>query len=519
MNKCLKAFVGLTLMIFVTGSYAGAKDVVETKGFGWKPSLENLVNIKAVEFHQKMLQKIADRNDGNRAAGTSGYEKSVQYMSFMLSLSGFDVTQQDFEFPFFQVVSDPEFEQTAPTPTVYPADGFATMTYSGSGNVTAPVEYVDVVLPPAPDPNTSNSGCEATDFDAFTAGNIALVQRGSCSFYDKAMNAQNAGAVAVIIFNEGQDGRQDAIVGTLGAPEFTIPVIFSSFAIGNELADAIDANGGPGAVQVRVKTDTLSEIRVTQNVIAESKSGDPANTVVLGGHLDSVLAGAGINDNGSGCATLLEAAMKLGWFHTKLTNKVVFAFWGAEELGLIGSEFYVNNLTPEELANIKLYLNFDMVASPNYVRFVFDGDGSDTGISGPPGSDFIEQWFVDFFGDKLLATDPTALDGRSDYEPFMLAGIPVGGLFTGAGDLKTEEQAAIYGGTAGEPYDKYYHTENDTSANINFEVEEQMLKAIAAAVQFFSENSLPAAAPSIQSFSTKAAKGYDLDFKGPLAVK
>ena len=151
----------------------------------------------------------------------------------------------------------------------------------------------------------------------------------------------------------------------------------------------------------------------------------------------------------------------------KPANPVRFAFWGAEESGLLGSEHYVGSLTDAELAKIGLNLNFDMLASPNYVRFVYDGDGSDTGTAGPAGSDAIEATFTSYFASKGLATVPTAFDGRSDYGPFIAVGIPAGGLFSGAEGLKTPERAAVFGGVAGAAYDACYHQACDTIANIN----------------------------------------------------
>jgi Zn-dependent M28 family amino/carboxypeptidase len=262
-----------------------------------------------------------------------------------------------------------------------------------------------------------------------------------------------------------------------------------------------------------VRTDTLSETRQTQNIIAHSRGGDLNNTMVVGAHLDSVLAAPGINDNGSGSAAILETAMKMGRFYPDPKNKVIFALWGAEELGLIGSYYWLENLAPEQLAQIRLYLNFDMIGSPNYVRFVYDGDGSEGGNPGPAGSELIEAFFVDYFADKGMATDPTKLAGNSDYAPFMAAGIPVGGLFTGAGGLKTEEQAAQYGGVAGEPYDPNYHTEKDSIDNINLEVENQMLKAMAEAIQTYSEQSLPTA--PLMTRTLKMEPMLEFDYLGP----
>ena len=187
-------------------------------------------------------------------------------------------------------------------------------------------------------------------------------------------NAQTAGASAVLIFNEGQPGRTDAIAGTLGTPDFTIPVLGTTFAFGEEIHDLLAS----GPVTMHVTTSTISETRETYNVLADTQGGDPNHVVVQGSHLDSVVAGPGINDNGSGSAYNLESAIQFAKQHIKPRNKVRFAWWGAEELNLIGSTFYVNSLSDAEFSKIALNLNHDMLASPNFVRFVYDGDGSDT---------------------------------------------------------------------------------------------------------------------------------------------
>jgi Zn-dependent M28 family amino/carboxypeptidase len=309
------------------------------------------------------------------------------------------------------------------------------MDYSGSGDVTAFAEGVDLVLPPAAAANTSTSGCEPEDFAGFTPGNIAVVQRGSCDFLDKALNAQNAGAVGVIIFNEGQPGRTDAFLGTLQQPLFNIPVVAAAFDVGVELA--------AGGVTVRMFVNATSEFRSTSNVIAETPGGRDDRVVVVGAHLDSVSVGPGIQDNGSGSAAILEIARQMAELGIEPTNKVRFAWWGAEESGLLGSEYYVANLTKRDIKNIALNLNFDMIGSPNFVRFVYDGDGSDTSLAGPNGSATIEQVFLDYFAEQGLPVEPTEFSGRSDYGPFIAVGIPAGGLFTGAEGIKTDEQAAV----------------------------------------------------------------------------
>jgi Zn-dependent M28 family amino/carboxypeptidase len=225
---------------------------------------------------------------------------------------------------------------------------------------------------------------------------------------------------------------------------------------------------------------------LSQNVIADSPTGRADRTVVVGAHLDSVTAGPGINDNGSGSAAILEVAKQMSALGTTNVNRVRFAFWGGEEFGLLGSEYYVSHLPKAELKNIALNLNFDMVASPNFVRFVYDGDGSATGTKGPTGSGNIEQVYASYFASQNLATDPTAFDGRSDYGPFINRGIPAGGLFTGAEGIKTAAQAATYGGTAGQPYDSCYHQACDSyPSNLNLTALDQMSDAIAHSVLTF----------------------------------
>ena len=502
-HRALTVFVALTL-----APVAAHADPAPSE-----KELIDSITVPAVKKHLRVLQAIADASGGTRAAGTSGHNASRNYVATMLQKAGYRVTIQPFEFPFYQEKSIALMERTAPEPKVYtptPPDGsalgdFATMSYSGSGDVTAALQNVDLVLPPGPAPSTSTSGCEATDFAGFTPGNIALLQRGTCNFIVKAQNAQAAGAVAAIIFNEGQDGRTATIQGNLGTP-VSIPVVGAGFATGEELS-------APAGTMVHLKTDTISEIRTTHNVIADSQWGDPNKVVMSGAHLDSVVAGPGINDNGSGSAALLAVAEALGKIPTR--NKLRFAWWSAEELGLLGSRFYVDSLSADALGKIKLYLNYDMVASPNYALKIYDGDDSDaTGApAGPPGSAEIEQLFEKYFDILQQGHNGTDFDGRSDYGPFIDAGIPSGGLFTGAEGTKTAEEAALFGGTAGQPYDACYHKACDTMANINGKALTLNTGAIAtAAVVYAYRQDLPgtdarmaAAAPTAVAASASAS--------------
>jgi Zn-dependent M28 family amino/carboxypeptidase len=283
-----------------------------------------------------------------------------------------------------------------------------------------------------------------------------------CTFAQKAQNAADAGAVGIVIFNQGNTTAPDR----QGIPPVTmtvdnqsgIPVIGTTYALGAELV------GTPG-LAMRVFVNATREMRTTYNVFAETSSGNDGNVVMLGAHLDSVRQGAGINDDGSGSAAILEVATQMR--RVRPTNTVRFAWWGAEESGSIGSTHYVTTLTDQQRADIGLYLNFDMVGSPNYVRFIYDGDGSAFGEPGPEGSAEIEALYEDFYADRGLASEPTVIDFRSDYAAFVDAGIPFGGVFTGAEGVKTAEQQATYGGTAGEQYDQCYHQACDHLGNVD----------------------------------------------------
>jgi Zn-dependent M28 family amino/carboxypeptidase len=410
-----------------------------------------------------VFQRIANQNGGTRASGTPGYEASADYVAGRLRAAGYTVTEQEFVFPFYRELEPAVLEQVSPTPTDYET---GTYDYSGTGDVTGVVVPTnDIVIPPTPEPS-STSGCEDSDFAPAPADEpaVALIQRGTCTFAEKVTNAVEAGYDAVIIFNEGNPGREELFIGTLGEP-FDIPVVGLSFADGAALVAQTEA--GPVVVHVATVTE-IDPTRTTRNIIADSPTGNPNQVVVVGAHLDSVIAGPGINDNGSGSATILEIAEEMAELGIRNRQQVRFAFWGAEELNLLGSQHYVDTLSDDDLGKIFANLNFDMLGSPNYVRFVYDGDGGgDPEAAGPPGSAQIEDIFNRYFASQGLATEPTPFDGRSDYGPFIAVGIPAGGLFSGAEGEKTAEEAAIYGGTAGQPYDPCYHQACDTTNNLS----------------------------------------------------
>jgi Zn-dependent M28 family amino/carboxypeptidase len=393
-------------------------------------------------------------NGDNRASGTPGFDRSADYVATLMRLAGYRVTRQPFDFNFCEDTAS-SFAQTAPTPATYiDQTDYDLMTCSGSGSATGAVVPVDLQLTT---PNASTSGCGASAFTSAVTGNIVLLQRGGCPFGQKASAAEAAGAIGVIIMNQGDtsgEDRQGLILGTLGTP-VAIPVIGISYPQGVAFA------GTPG-LTVTITADTIAEIRRTSNVIAESRYGDPDEVVMVGAHLDSEPDTAGINDNGSGSAGILEVALQARNYKTK--NKLRFAWWGAEEANLVGSTFYVNSLSEPDRAKIALYLNFDMIGSPNYTFGVYDGDDSAaTGAGpGPAGSAQIEAVFQGFFAGRGEATSAADFTGRSDYGPFIASGIPAGGLFTGAEVIKTAADVALWGGVAGQQFDPCYHDPCDS---------------------------------------------------------
>jgi len=447
------------------------------------------VTLEGVREHQAAFQQIANDNGGNRFSGLPGHDASVDYVVQRLTDAGYTPVVQPFDYLASAVLGPSTLRQIAPGSVTYVEDtDYTLMDQVDPGNVTAAVTAVDLQLGLG---NTSTSGCEAADFAGFPAGNIALMQRGACTFELKAENAAAAGAVGFIIFNQGNTPERTGLDGvTLGATNDSgTPGFFATYDRGVEWA----ATAG---LVLNIVTDVLRETKTTYNVLAETP-GRADNVVMVGAHLDSVGEGPGINDNGSGSAAILEVAEQMA--KVKPRNQVRFAWWGAEESGLVGSDYYVNGLSPQDQAKIALYLNFDMIGSPNYVRFVYDGSGDAFGLAGPQGSAQIEQLFLDFYGKRGLASEPTEIDFRSDYAAFFDAGIPFGGLFTGAEGVKTAGQAATYGGTAGVAFDPCYHQACDTYANNNDDVLDLNADAVAYATLQY--------AMSTQSLNGKRGKG------------
>ena len=466
------AIAGLAFIPAVSATAAPSTKGCESRTNNTYEKLLECVRVDGVLEHEQALQAIADANDGTRAAGTTGYTASVDYVVETLEAAGWNVELDEFDFTY---VPPPTLQQISPVPVEYES---AVFTGTGYGDITGNVVPVDIVLAPPRDPVTS--GCEDSDFAGFPvrrhrthpARHLRVRREGD----------QRAGGwrVAVILFNQGNtDLRSGLLTGTLfgiNQTPLNIPVVGASFADGAALAQ-------PGST---ARVAVLSpESRPQVNVIAELPGTNDENVVMAGAHLDSVQAGPGINDNGSGSSALLEIAQQVS--KLKPENTLRFAWWGAEESGLLGSRAYVaDQVTAGTLDEVALYLNFDMVASPNYIFMVYDGDESGwdapAGVPIPEGSIQIEDLFESYYTWAGVPYDDAQFSGRSDYQAFIQNGIPAGGLFTGAEVPKTVEQARIWGGTAGAQYDPCYHLACDDIDNLALDALDVNSDAIATAV-------------------------------------
>lgn len=428
------------------------------------------VTAAGVREHLAAFQAIADEHGGNRATGTAGYQASVDYVVDKLTGAGYEVTRHSFEFMF----EPPNvLLQHEPIDQRYAA---GIIIGSGSGEVRGRIIPVN------------RSGCEATDFaglDFSGASDIALLEEGACTQYVKARNAEVAGAEAMIFLITDAFGIGMGIpVGRVAqtpddtSGNFELPIV----AVSRKHAVDLVQEGSEALVRV-----TLPVEMTQSSLLAELPGDENGSVVMVGAHLDSVFDGPGISDNASGSAVILETAMQMA--NVAPHNTVRFAWWGAEETQpyRVGSETYVASLSQEELNRISLYLNLDMIASPNSVFFVYDGTTSDdlSVASRWASSADITSLFASYYTDFGLPFERLNPDRHSDHAPFMAQGIPVGALNTGAEGLKTDEQASIFGGTTGESYDPCYHKACDTLDNINLDALDVNADAAAMATLYY----------------------------------
>ena len=413
------------------------------------------------------FQTIADDNpspaDGHpsRNSGEPGYKASADYVASVMTAAGYDVTIQTYKFTYFAYTAPPVFEENSPVAHTYAlADEWNPG--QSTGATTAALQPAGGIIIPPTQTSSSTSGCTSSDFTGFTAGRIALIQRGGCNFGVKVINAQAAGATGVIIFNEGNPGRTEVLSGSLvdaaGNPIIpTIPVAFTSFAIGNDLLTqyqqaAQNKTALPNmtlSIQAIVKPNTDD-----YNVIADSKGGDTNHTVVVDAHLDAIY-GAGMLDNGSGSATILDIAQMMK--NVNPLNHLRFIWFGGEEIDLLGSTYYVNNLSSNDLSHIGYDLDADVTATPNYIIGVLDPAAPDF-FGGTVSNTFPNRVYkastvardqaisyFDSIGLKHELLSPTGTDALS----FNAEGIPASGLLTGQDCCKTQNEVDLFGGSLG----------------------------------------------------------------------
>jgi Zn-dependent M28 family amino/carboxypeptidase len=483
--------VGLVAVLVMAsaGRMAGADDIVG------RPPASGLSDVTIGEGafrHLQALQDIAAASGGNRAAGTAGYDRSAQYVAERLREAGYAVRFEEFEFPFFEEKSPPVLITSKSDGSQEPApkDVVRTLASSGSRDVDARLQAVNLQLTEG-SPAASASGCEGKDFDGFERGAVALVRRGTCQFQVKVDNAVAAGAVGVIIMNEGTDSRTDAFSGVLSNGA-AVSVVGVPYEYGRSLAAR---TGGP----VRLAVNAVTGQRSTRNVVADTDLDNKSALIVVGAHLDSVPEGPGINDNGSGSAAVLEVALRLAQESPQNRSRMRFAFWGAEERGLVGSRHHVTSLSEDERRQIAVYINLDMVGSPNFGRFVGAAPAKQEGLAA-----IVQGEIVGEFRTHDLPFEQRTGGGRSgsDDSSFSQKGIPTVGLYTGASGRKPEKEAELFGGVAGRPYDPCYHRACDTVENINREVLEQNTRALLRALR--------AAAVASRSPSTPVPEAVDL---------
>ncbi|MEO3758775.1 M28 family peptidase [Mycobacterium sp. B14F4] len=422
--------------------------------------------------HLRKLQEIADADNGTRAEGTPGYDSSIDYVAQFLRDKGFDVFTPEFEVLDRTEGGSPSLRVSGRT---FRADQASLLITTPPGGLNAQA------LRPQ-----KAAGCRTADYGGRSVkGAIAVVDDTGCSVVDKQNAAVSEGAVGLLIVNtQGTSGSPPGLFTPGYYQELTLPV-----GVINPDADAaLRRTNAP----VRLILDSKPVMKKTRNVVAQTKTGYTGNIVVAGAHLDSAATSPGVNDDGTGVAALLETAAALG-AEPQISNAVRFAFWASEENGHAGPTRYVHSLSRDELTDIALYLNFDMLGSPNAGYFTYDGDQSAQPNpeiplrSVPEGSAGIERTLAGHLNAAGVRPADMPLAKATDYYPFLTAGIPIGGLTAGASQQKTEVQARLWGGKAGIPFDPNYRTPRDKIDTVDRKALSVLGPAVAFAVGAYAQ--------------------------------
>jgi Peptidase family M28/PA domain len=410
--------------------------------------------------HLQAFQDIADDNPGpdgmpSRNSGEPGYKASADYVAQVMKDAGYDVRLQKYQFDYYAYTGVPAFSANGQDFVLGQDWGPGQSLGAVTGTLTA---VSNIIIPPTPTPSSA-SGCSPADFPAAVSGHPVLIQRGTCNFGVKVLNAEAAGATGVVIFNEGnttpdRTGLQIGSMVDANGNAFipTIPVAFTTFAIGQDLYTDIQ-NHAPPTVSIDIKA--ISKPNTDDwNVIAESKGGDKNHVLVVDAHLDAIY-GAGMLDNASGSAAILDIAQQMR--NVTPQNKLRFIWFGGEELGLFGSKFYVNNLTSTEASHIGYDLDADVFGTPNYL----------IGILDPAAPDLFSKRVPETFPNKVYKPSQVSRDqsiaffdqagfnhelispNGTDAIWFNRIGVPASGLLTGQDCCKTAEEVSLFGGYEG----------------------------------------------------------------------
>lgn len=444
---------------------AAAPDLA--RGLAQKVTADRLVT------HLRALQNVANANRGNRADGTPGYDASVEYVAKALRDRGFNVSTPQFDRLYNVSPGKPTLTVAGRT---YQVDQASLLVRTPPGGLTGPP-----VRPTRP------AGCAVGDYPAAVPkGAIAVVDDSGCSVVDKQNSALAKGAAALIVLSapSGQGAPPGLFVPGY-FKQLTVPVA----VVGAYGTPALERETAP----VRLVLDAENIKVSSRNVLAQTETGSPHEAIVVGAHLDGPRDGPGINDNATGVAAVLETALQLGPL-APVNNAVRFVFWGADEDGLNGVTDYVFGMDGNQLNDIAMYLDFTVLGSPNAGFFTDDGDQSGPPTPGiafgdvPDGSAGIERTLGGYLNLAGKRPADMPLGTRTDYHPFMVAGVPIGGLTTGATQPKTTVQARLWGGQAGAPFDPNFQGPRDTVDAVNREALAIMGSGVAFAVGTYAES-------------------------------
>eukprot|EP01094_Clydonella_sp_ATCC50884_P025104 TRINITY_DN6473_c0_g1_i1.p1 TRINITY_DN6473_c0_g1~~TRINITY_DN6473_c0_g1_i1.p1 ORF type:complete len:510 (+),score=100.60 TRINITY_DN6473_c0_g1_i1:244-1773(+) len=459
----LSTLVGLVLLGFALVNMLITLEAISTSSLSAHDFAAG-ISSKNLMKHLRALQDVADANGGSRSVRT-GYNDSLAYIEEQLEKNtNYKIMVQEFQVAFTEQEQDPSLHMVTPNAVDYTYEvDFVGAKYQASGDVEAPLIWVE-------------DACDDEDWGGFPSNtSIAFATiDGKCLYLEKVQEAEKHGALGIVLMNRGGSALSNNVARSIN---LKTPVTIPVFSITYPLAVQWNETMQGGDVTIRMTSNTSFTYATTSNICADTKAGRSDRVVLIGSHLDSVDAGPGINDNGSGSSSNLEIALEMYKREIKPHNKVRFCWFGAEEMGKKGSEFYVNSLSDAGRKNISAMLNMDMVASPNFFRGVYDGKSVDGTINKECAK--IEEVFQDWFDQHDLPHEPTEFDSRSDYYAFLLNDIPAGGLFSGAEVKKSEESRSLYGGLANSAYDACYHASCDTYDNINQQSLLEMAQACA----------------------------------------